>query len=344
MNKFFSNTILINAFKNCIPVSCTVEITRYCNFRCKHCYVPSDHMLFLPYENAVKFIDQIASKGCLFLTITGGECLSHPNFIEIYKYAFSKNLLISVFTNGSMLNNKHFKLFKKYPPYLVEITLYGFSEETYKDVTGVSSFHNVTSNILKLKKLGINISLKMFVLKNNYNDFSLVKKFSSDNDIPFRFDYIILDKNKLLRDKYQIDSSKIKHLELHNSNVIPTDASITTAWDSAIKEVVPTKLFNCAAGRNSCWLKADNNLYICNFFKKICYNMNEYTFEEAWSRIVNYISAIEKRPGGCFDCAKKEFCGICPVKCENLENDFYMQRGSPIYCLQATCRKEVSEQ
>ena len=121
----------------------------------------------------------------------------------------------------------------------------------------------------------------MFVLKNNYNDFSLVKRFSSDNGIPFRFDYIILDKNKFLRDKYQIDFSKIKHLELHNSNVTPTDASVTATWDSAIKEVVPTKLFNCAARRNSCWLKADNNLYICNFFKKICYNMNEYTFEDA---------------------------------------------------------------
>lgn len=119
-----------DAFVNRQPIACTIELTKNCNFRCLHCYITNKKDIFLEKEEVFKFVDQVVECGCLFLTLTGGECLMHPDFIEIYEYCIGKGCVVTIFTNCSLLSPKILNSFKKYPPKRIEITMYGIKLKT----------------------------------------------------------------------------------------------------------------------------------------------------------------------------------------------------------------------
>lgn len=67
-------------------------------------------------------INQFVENGTIYLTITGGDPLLHPDFCAIYEYAIKRGLIVTVFTNASLLTLDMLKLFVKYPPRRVEVT------------------------------------------------------------------------------------------------------------------------------------------------------------------------------------------------------------------------------
>jgi MoaA/NifB/PqqE/SkfB family radical SAM enzyme len=69
------------------------------------------------------------------MLLTGGEVLSRADFPEIYRHAKRRGMLLTVFTNGTLLADRHADLFAEYPPLGLEITLYGMSDATYERTT-----------------------------------------------------------------------------------------------------------------------------------------------------------------------------------------------------------------
>ena len=53
--------------------------------------------------------------GTLFLLFTGGEVLVRRDFPELYLYALAKGLLVTVFTNGTLVTERIADLFAAPP-------------------------------------------------------------------------------------------------------------------------------------------------------------------------------------------------------------------------------------
>lgn len=87
----FKKELFANAYKRRIPLTATIEIISQCNFRCVHCYIENDcRKNALTYEEIVDFGNQIIQMGCLYVVLTGGEVLLHPDFERIYMFLFFK--------------------------------------------------------------------------------------------------------------------------------------------------------------------------------------------------------------------------------------------------------------
>ena len=137
----FKKELFSNALKQRIPLIATIEIISQCNFRCVHCYIENKcRKDILTFEEIEDFGNQIIRMGCLYVVLTGGEVLLHPDFERIYLFFIQKGVCVSVFTNGSLINDKIINLFTQYPPRVVEITMYGFNQDTYKLVTKKNLF------------------------------------------------------------------------------------------------------------------------------------------------------------------------------------------------------------
>ena len=123
------------------PLSFYIEFTARCNNNCTHCYenVSADDVEArkkeLSLEQLKPIIDDAVSMGALWCTITGGEPLIRKDFSDIYLYLKKKGLLVSVFTNATLITDEHIRLFKKYPPRDLEVTVYGVTSGTYAAVT-----------------------------------------------------------------------------------------------------------------------------------------------------------------------------------------------------------------
>ena len=135
--------------------SFTIELTDRCNFKCRHCYICEDAVSARDKELSADEILAVAKdavkRGALWCTLTGGEPLLREDFPEIYIGLKKLGLLVTVFTNGSLITEKHIELFKTYPPYCIEITVYGMSENTYERVTGIKNSYNA---VVKLHNHG----------------------------------------------------------------------------------------------------------------------------------------------------------------------------------------------
>jgi hypothetical protein len=124
------------------PLGGSLEVTERCNLACLHCFInqPAGNRdaaageLTLPQVRNV--LDQMAGAGCLFLLITGGEALLRPDFREIWSYAKRKGMLVSLFTNGTLVTPRIADFLAEWRPGAVEISC-GATQDTYERVTQV---------------------------------------------------------------------------------------------------------------------------------------------------------------------------------------------------------------
>lgn len=336
------NQLFLRSFTHRIPLSATIELTGNCNFRCVHCYIaPEERLQYLSIDNVKSFVDQIHEAGCLYVTLTGGETLLHPSFVEIYSYIARKGMIITVFTNGSLINDDIIRLFKCYRPKGVEITLYGASEETYRATTNAyNKFDTVKQNILMLKKHQINVTTKMFIVKENKEDYSKIISWVSSEKIPFRFDDIIIAEPNSHELEHQICQEDIQFFEDHaytTSELVDPDLRVETYINRT------HKLFQCGAGRTSCVLKSNNMLRGCNFLSCFEYDMGQMSFKTAWSLMEHWTELSIDSHTTCSSCQNREYCSYCPAISMIMKNDFSMSMPNDQFCIIAQSRKEKSK-
>src|SRR5262245_34341577 len=160
-----------------IPVEGVLEPTFRCNLECVHCYVnqpagsAAERAREVPLPRLRALIDEMVEAGCVNLLLTGGEVLVRPDFPELYLYALGRGLLVTVFTNGTLVTEHIADLFDRHRPLLVEISLYGMTPQTYERITRVpGSYQRCLEGIRRLVKRGVPLKLKTMLMSWNRHE------------------------------------------------------------------------------------------------------------------------------------------------------------------------------
>jgi MoaA/NifB/PqqE/SkfB family radical SAM enzyme len=174
----------------------SLEITARCNNNCRHCYINlpvgdrTAKERELSTEEITNIADQAVSLGALWCTISGGEPLVRPDFPDIYLGLKRKGLLNRVYTNATLINEEHVHLFKRYPPYNIEVTVYGVTKETYEAVTRrPGSYEGFIQGLDLLLENGIKVRLKAMALRSNLHEIDEIARFCRERTRDYyRFD------------------------------------------------------------------------------------------------------------------------------------------------------------
>lgn len=95
-----------------LPIAGNFELTARCNFQCPMCYVhlsQSDVNAVGQELTTAQWIDiarQAKDSGMVFALLTGGEPFVRKDFFEIYDAMREMGLMISINSNGSMLDGR----------------------------------------------------------------------------------------------------------------------------------------------------------------------------------------------------------------------------------------------
>lgn len=85
-------------------------VTGKCNFNCLHCFMASDNapeMAEFTWEQCLDLLDECQRCGVQTVTLTGGEPMLHPRFMDLVRECARRRLYISeVNTNGSFVTNE----------------------------------------------------------------------------------------------------------------------------------------------------------------------------------------------------------------------------------------------
>lgn len=306
--------------KKNIPIKGALELTYRCNLRCKHCYGMMDSPLKeMDYNTIARILDEIKKAGCLWLLVTGGEPLIRRDFLKIYTYAKQQGFLVTIFTNATLITAELARLFAMYRPFMIEVSMYGFSKHTYELVTtGGGSFYDTLNGIGLLRAYNIPFRIKMPVLNINKNDLGKVKKFADSLRVDFRCDPIIHPRinGDMSPYKYAVSLKGIKIMDREYSN-----SQITTCGEAKINLLLQKKryiYFSCGAGMNFFSINPYGQLKLCMLSGYPSYNILQNSFNKGWKRYFqgnNNIflrSRYRYKSKNCTNCDMLVGCKICP--------------------------------
>ena len=308
------------AVKNRIPVCGGLELTWRCNLQCVHCYVSnqikSQKNDELTFKEIKSILDELASQGCLWLLITGGEPLIRKDFLDIYIYAKEKGFIITVFTNGTLLNEEIIDYFAKFPPFIIEISFYGATAKTHDQVTQVSgSFSYLFNGIKSLKKNKIPFRLKTILMSINKHEFFQMKSISEKfGTKPFLYDPIISPRVDCNQEplSYRLSPNEINNLEMEDNEIVNNWREFIEKSINPYKNINYKYLYNCNAGKTSFIIDPYGNLNLCVISRYPNYNLRKGNFKNGWTFLGELVKEPAKDDFNCKSCKLLPICGQCP--------------------------------
>jgi len=311
-----------------------LEVTARCNNNCRHCYInlPANDKAVKDKELTLKQIkgiaDQAAALGAFWCLITGGEPFLRQDFTDIYLYLKRKGFLVSVFTNAALITEDHIKLFKKYPPRDIEVTVYGTTKETYENVTRTSgSFDSFMRGLGLLLKNKIKVRFKAMAIRSNVSELPKIAQFCRERTKDyFRFDPFL----HLRFDGNAIRNEEIKSERLSAEEIVSIEQADSERFLALEKNcdrlIVPefehyncNHLFHCGAGNGSFSVSYDGLFRLCSslWHKDCVCDLKKVALKEAWNgfipRVRDLRSESKEFLEKCRKCAIINLCIWCPA-------------------------------
>jgi len=320
-----------------VPLNGTVAMTHRCHLRCVHCYLGWERQA-PPAEGEcdtafwLSVIDQVADAGCLELVITGGEPLLRPDFGEVYARARRRGILVSVFTNATLIDGRVLGLFDELPPQLVDVTLYGASEEVYERVTGVrGSYRRCLAGVDALLARGIPVGLKAVILAENRHEMEALRAMARERGVTFRVDAALFpcrdgDRRPL---DHRVDPADAVAIEMQDEELLRR----ATAHFQRMRGLPPEKqLFACMAGLTGFHVDPQGTLLPCLMVTTHGFDLRRGSFRQGWDEVVPRFREQGLSPGyECHECEMRFLCGTCPAQAG-------METGSPHRKAEYMCR------
>ncbi|HEV2113265.1 MAG TPA: radical SAM protein [Terriglobales bacterium] len=323
----FSKSIHQHYFGKRAPLDVAIEVTRRCPLECLHCYNNLEmgdlaaRNRELTTQEHFKLLDELAQMGCLWILYTGGEIFARKDFLEIYTYAKKKGFIITLFTNGTLISPKIADHLAEWPPFGIEITLYGMTKQTYEELTSIpGSFDRCMRGIDLLRERGLPLKLKTVPTKINRHEVFAMKEFAEGLGFGFKYD-------AMLNPRIDCSQSPLA-VRLSPQDVVALDLAEPerrrdyerfAAED--LRRSAPARtgqtVYFCGGGMNSFAVDPYGHMSICVLSHQETYDIRQGSVREGWETFLSKVRS--KRPTRltkCNDCRMQSSCGMCPANGE----------------------------
>lgn len=316
-------------------ISFDLEITARCNNRCRHCCInlPATDQAARKKELSLEEIGEIAdeavSSGVLWCSLTGGEPLLREDFLDIYLSLKKRGLLVSILTNATLVTKEHIKVFQKYPPRDMEVSVYGVTRRTYERVTRrEGSFGAFRQGLNLLLRHYGNIRLKAMALRSNAQEFSRIMRFCHRRSYQFsRFDpllYLRFDGNprrnrEIIRERLspeEIVALERSDLKRTAALVHSRDHLINPGWRRNSGKYP----FTCGIGLGHLNIGYDGLLRPCfsMWHPEFLYDLRKGSLTRGHQALVQKIEEMrftnKEFMKTCPQCSLMSLCDWCPAK------------------------------
>ena len=330
------------------PTSIHVEITSECNERCIHCYIPHEFKQDLMDENLFNLVlSQAIELNLLHITISGGEPMLHPRFIDFMRKCREADMSVNILSNLTLLNNEMIEEMKLNPLLSVQTSIYSMQENIHDGITHQKGSLNKTiASVIKLIENHVPVQISCPLLKNNVNSYQKVKEWATEQNISVGIDYSIIaqynhNKNNI---NCRLSTEDLKNF------ISEQFSSDSTFRDEIVKEITERRKktgddYICSVCNSSICIGPNGNVFPCvGWSSKILGNIKSHSLQDIWlnSEAVKQLRAIRfKDFVNCRNCSSKDFCTICMVRNSNESSSGDQFELNQYFCDMAKIKKEI---
>jgi radical SAM protein with 4Fe4S-binding SPASM domain len=328
-----------------------MDITQACTERCRHCYVPEYNPVFLPYEKICEIVDEFRDMQGMHISLSGGECMMHPDFDRIVRYIRSRDCTVAVLSNLTLCDDAKVALLREADA-TAQVSLYSMNPEVHDEVTRLKgSWKRTMEAIVRLRAADIPLRISCPCMQINYHDYPAVIRFAESLKISAQTDFIIIAKadgdTSNLCNRLTIPQTR----ELLQDVILKTIPVQSEYFSLEKKEHMMTaeqwkasKI--CGAGIDSMCLNACGDYYPCPGFAGMplgnCY---EKSLREVWlnSPAIQKLRAVRGASfPKCAECKDRDYCSIC--MCRNFNETGDMFKVADHFCQVAAVNHEVVDE
>lgn len=337
--KVLSSELNKKLFLQRTPLSGGIELTAKCNFRCVHCYETMErdsNNKTLSTDMLISIVDELADMGCVSVFLTGGEAMLRKDFDYVYEYLRKKGILTAILSNGSTITYEKCQLFQKHMPRMIDISLYGATEETYEKVTGKTGmFQQVMDGLTLLKENHIPFQLKTVLLSINKHEIEDMREIAKRLSVPFKFFTYIRPYNNGNREpvNYMLSLDEIIELEKRDSYIVDyfkNKGKKRVSFELSERQKLQCT-YLCRIAKNSFFISYDGILNGCVRSRRRGYDLKEGCFSDGWKYLDNtFVQARNDVMFPCAECKIMNYCDFCP-------GEFEIETGDPTVAPKAIC-------
>ena len=349
----YKNYIAYKTAEMRLPNGVMLELSPICNFDCQMCYVKMTEQEvcdsgygIMRFDDWKYYIDSFKELGTMGFTLTGGECMIHPDFIRIYNYIYDLGCSVNLITNCSCLTDEILKTFVERPPTGINITIYGASEETYERLCkNGAAYSKVMNNIDRLLEKKMRLGLQCTINQLNIDDFPKIEKFGSDRGLRVLGAGVLSKYGKCNEKKIensQLDffslnkQDFLEHCEDKTEELYYKNYVFPTFKNNDIKSGLP-----CFATKNLCSISWRGTMKVCSTFEPFELDpRKDGGVKACWDRIVewgnNYPPMVE-----CHNCIFYKECPHCSARHYNDTHEF--GKPSPRLCFKVQHPEEAAK-
>lgn len=291
------------------PLEATISVTNRCNLKCIYCFgdFPLRQKDDFTTEEIKNLIDEMYSMGLRFVHISGGEPLMRKDIDQILWHVRSKNIILDLCTNGTLVE-RNIELLKK------TVDFVAISIDGNKDITdryrGEGVYDMAIKAVRVCRTVGIQPRVNAVLCNETVDSIEHLIYLSKAEKFYLSFNLPYGSQNKE-RDKYlTLDDEKIRQaLNLilsYKKKGYPITFSLASYqyvinWPFSLKKVYLTeedlnginfKHNPCFYGRYICVIDGNGDVYPCTHYwgkeSFIPMNMKKVGFKKAWEHLVSY--------------------------------------------------------
>lgn len=311
-----------------IPLGGSFELLPLCNMDCKMCYVRKSKAemnaegRMLSCDEWLDIGRQAVEAGTLFVLLTGGEPLLYPEFARLYEGLQNMGLILTVNTNGTLINEKWAVFFAEHQCRRLNITIYGKDDETYgKLCNNPKGFTQLMNACGLLKERNVPFRLNCSVTPGNVDQMADLYRIAESFEVPlFTATYMYAGARRGISscDQYRLTPAQtaaatIQKFRLEHPN-LPLQEAARQKLSSLDypSQHYQGEGFSCHAGHSGFWMNWKGEMTPCGMCNEPVMSAVENSFDAAWKYIVEQTRKITFCED-CKTCDMRNMCHVCPA-------------------------------
>lgn len=245
-----------------------------------------------------------------------------PDFRKLYTGLLELGMILTINTNGTLIDEEMAAFFGKNRPRRVNVTLYGADDAAYEKLCHYpGGFKKTIEGIKLLKKYGVDVKLNGSLTKENEEDWEKLLVIAKDLDVPIKiYTYMYpATRERNLPYAHQVrlspevaaecwvNISKKESGETEFFRVAKENLELVTK--TVPGEESPEKM-KCRAGKSSFIVNWQGKMMPCIMMNQPSVPVFEVGFARAWEQTVKHVENITLSPK-CSACTLREVCSVC---------------------------------
>lgn len=338
-----------------------IEITMKCNERCIHCFLPNkikNEGSTLGFSDFRNIVDDFVKMGGESIQLSGGEPMTHPDFLRMVEYCSLKSLNITILSNLTLLDDDMIAKLKSYKVSGFQVSVYSLESDVHDCITKCrGSLSKSISAIERLRSEGFYVAVACPIMKQNANHLQSLYEYCRRENITLRSNTCLIqqtDGNASFTDGSRLLQEEKKQLYCKLANEMPDYIGNFLNSNTSSNDVKKfpewfSRQSLCSAGSNTCSISPEGDVYPCPEWKAFKLgNIKNHSLCEIWrtSEKLRDLRRLNKRKNfpKCFSCPAIDYCKIC-LNMNALEKDGGMGAAqiSQIFCDDAFMTKSLCE-